>query len=327
MHRRDALLAWLGLWLAPAAGLTQQRGSLPVVGFLSSRGSGESAHLVHAFKQGLGESGFIEGKTVVIEYRWADGKFDRLPELAADLARRKVAVIATAGGTPSALAAKDATATIPIVFLSGGDLVKLGLVKSFNRPEGNATGVSQFSTILVPKRLELVRDLNPVAATVAILLNPKNPNTVNERNSAEQAAKSLGFKLAVVEAATSEQIFTAFESLMKQRADAVVVAADPFLDVHRDQIVILAARHSIPAIYQWRDNVVAGGLISYGADFPDTYRQAGIYTGRILKGAKPADLPIVQPTKFQLVVNLRTAKALGISVPQSILVRADEVIR
>ncbi|MBI3371986.1 MAG: ABC transporter substrate-binding protein [Betaproteobacteria bacterium] len=300
---------------------------MPVIGFLSSRSPGESAHLVAAFREGLREAGYVEGQNVTIEYRWAEGEYDRLPALAAELVRKRVAVIATAGGTPSALAAKAASATVPIVFLSGGDLVKLGLVSALNRPGGNMTGVSQFTTVLAAKRLEVLHELTPASAVFAMLVNPANPNIEIELANAQEAARTLKRKLHVVKASGVAEIDMAFSSLLRQKIRALSVSADPFLDGRRAQIVGLAARYAIPAVYAVRENVTSGGLASYGINFADTYLQAGRYTARVLKGDRPADLPVLQPTKFELVINLKTAKALGVKIPQSVLVRVDEVIR
>ena len=327
MNRRDTVFALLALGAAPRIASAQQKPEMPVIGFLSSRSPAESAHLVAAFRQGLGEAGYVEGKNIAIEYRWAEGKYERLPGLAADLVDRRVAVISTAGGTVSALAAKAATATIPVVFLSGGDLVKLGLVSNLARPGGNVTGVSQFTTLLAPKRLELLREIKPKIAVVAMLVNLKNPNIELELTNAREAARSLGVKLIVISASNVSELDAGFTTLVRQKVDALSVTADPFLDGRRAQIAALALRHAVPAIYAMRESAVAGGLMSYGPDFADTYRQAGIYTAQILNGAKPGDLPVMQPSTFQFVVNLITAKALGITFPQSVLVRADEVIQ
>ena len=323
-----ALLASLGLCaLAIPLFVSAQPAALPVIGFLSTRSATESAHLVAGFRKGLAEAGYIEGRNVTIDYRWAEGRYDRLPELASELVRRAVAVIATAGGSVSALAAKSATATIPIVFLSGGDVVKLGLVASLNRPGANVTGVSQFSVALVPKRLELMRELKPKATTIAFLINPGNPNAELGLQHAHAASGVLGLKLMVVRASSEAELDAAFTDLARERASGLVVETDPFFDGRRDRIVAMAEKHAIPAIYGARDYAVVGGLISYGPDFADTYREAGAYTGQILKGVRPGDLPVLQPTKFQLVVNLKTAKTLGIAIPQTVLVRADEAIR
>ena len=331
MNRRDsllALLASLGVWAFAIPDFVRaQPAALPVVGFLSSRSPAESTHLVAAFRQGLGEAGYVDGTNVTIEYRWAEGKYDRLPQLAAEIVRQRVAVIATAGGSVSAVAAKGATATIPIVFLSGGDVVKLGLVTSLNRPGGNVTGVAQFSLVLLPKRLELLRELVPRVALAGFLVNPHNPNAELELTHAQAAAESLGLKLMVVRASTEIEINAAFLQFAQQRVGGLLMSTDPFFDGRRAHLVALAERHSIPTIYGVREYATAGGLISYGSNFADTYREAGAYVARILKGATPGDLPVMQPSKFEMVVNLRTAKGLGLTIPQSLLLRADEVIQ
>jgi putative tryptophan/tyrosine transport system substrate-binding protein len=301
---------------------------VPVIGFLSSRSSGEAAVLVAAFHQGLGETGYIEGQNVAIEYRWAEGSYDRLPALAADLVGHKVDVIATSGGTPSALAAKNATATIPIVFLVGIDAVAAGLVASFARPGGNLTGFSFIGVELMPKRLELLSELVPQARMIALLVNPNNPTPSAERaiEDMQAATRAKGVQLAILKAGTESEIAAAFATLAELHASALIVGADPFFDSRREQLVALAARHAVPAIYAFRDYASAGGLISYGPSLSAEYRQVGIYAGRILKGANPADLPVQQPVTFELVINLKTAKALGLTVPQSFLMRADEAI-
>lgn len=326
MNRREAAFGLLAIGASLRAGWAQQPHARPVIGFLSSRSAAEAAHQVAAFRQGLSEAGYVEGKNVTIEYRWAEGSYDRLPRLAADLVSRRVAVIATTGGTPSALAAKAATTTIPIVFNTGGDLVKLGLASSLGRPIGNVTGISQFATLLGPKRLELLREIDPSAAVVGVLGNATNPNFRNEEAQMQAASNALGVKLSVVGVHNESELESAFTSLAKHRVHGLVVAADAFLDDRRRRIVAFALRQRIPAIYPWPEYVLDGGLMSYGIDAADSYRQVGVYTGRILKGARPEELPVMQPTKFQLAINLKASRALGLAIPQSVLVRADRVI-
>ena len=263
---------------------------------------------------------------MALEYRWAEGRYDRLAGLAADLVGRKVSVIATGGGPRSALAAKAATTIIPIVFTVGVDPTRIGLVASFNRPEGNATGVTMFTTVLTAKRLELLRELVPGLKVIAFLVNPDNPNAEPQIRELEVAARALGQSLRVVKAGAQGDIDAAFSDAVKHRAGALIVSADPFLTGQRARLVALAAQHAIPTIYQWREFAEIGGLISYGSSLDDAYRQAGAYTGRILKGAKPSELPVLQPTRFDLVVNVKTAKALGITIPKIVLLRADRVI-
>jgi putative ABC transport system substrate-binding protein len=329
MRRCEFILALGGavampscLW--PLAARAQQ--PMPVIGFLSSRSPGESAGVVAAFRRGLGEAGFVEGRDLIIAFRWAEGRYDQLPTLAADLVGLKVALLVAAGGPPSALAAKAATSTIPIVFSGSNDPVGLGLVASLNRPGGNVTGMSTFTSVLAAKRLELLKELVPAAVVMAYVINPSNPTAEFERKESLPAASSLGIQLRVLNASTEQELDAAFATLPNLRAEGVVVAPEPFFDSQRDRIVSLSARHSVPAIYGFRDYVVAGGLISYGTSITDSYRQAGIYAARILKGEKPSDLPVMQPIKFELVLNLKTAKALGLTVPDKLLVAADEVI-
>jgi ABC-type uncharacterized transport system substrate-binding protein len=306
----------------PLAARAQQ----PAVGFLSARSPGESASAVGAFRQALGQLGYFEGKNFTIEYRWAEGQYDRLPELAGELVRRQVAVIAATGGEISGLAAKAATTTIPIVFTIGGDPVEAGLVASLNRPGGNVTGVTFTFAALGPKRLELVRQLTPNATIIAILINPNyRPSSVEARD-VQTSARSLGLQINVLNTSTESEIDTAFATIVQQRADALIVGTDPFLLGQRDQLVRLAARHAMPTIYFTREFVDAGGLISYGPNIVNGYRQAGTYVGRILNGEKPSDLPVLQPTHFVLFINLRTAKAFGIELPPTLLALADEVI-
>ncbi len=325
MRRRELMLVLGGATIATRALRAQQK-AMPVLGFLSSAEPGWFAPNVAAFLQGLSESGYVEGQNVSIEYRWAEGRYDRLPVLAADLVGRKVNLIAASGGDRSALAAKNATSTIPIVSVIGGDPVAVGLVASLARPDGNLTGLSILTFELTPKRLELLSELVPQARVFALLVNPGNTATERMMRDVEEAARTKGVQLPILKASTESEIDAAFASLVQMQAGAVVVAADPLFSSRREQLLALASRDAVPAIYAWRELAAAGGLISYGASIAGLVRQAGIYAGRILKGEKPADLPVEQPTKFELVVNLTTAKALGLTVPQSILARADEVI-
>jgi putative tryptophan/tyrosine transport system substrate-binding protein len=322
MNRRQVLLL-LGGAMTAGPGVRAQQKALPVIGYLALGSSVSGAAQLAAFRQGLGENGYFEGQDVVIDYRWAEGHYDRLPALVADLVSRKVDVIA-AGNFPAALAAKSATSTIPIVFSIGGDPVGDGLVASLARPGGNLTGVAFLNVELAQKRVELISELVPQARVIGYLLNPNNSAIEPNIASALTAAGVKGLRLEMLKAGTESEIDAVFATLV-QHVDALLVA-DPLFDSRREQIVALAARYQIPAIYTWREYVAAGGLISYGTSLSAVFYQAGIYTGRILKGAKPADLPVEQPTKFELVVNLNTAKALGLTVPPSILARADEVI-
>ena len=284
------------------------------------------AHLVSAFRQGLAETGFVEGQTVTIEFRWANGDYDRLPALAADLVSRKVAVLVGVGGDVSALAAKKATATIPVVFGMGADPVKAGLVASFNRPSGNATGFTLLTTEMETKRLGLLREIVPAVQLIGILVNPKTPSSSQELNDLELAAKGIGQRLFVASANDDAELDAALTSLGQQRVGAFLVTSAPFFDTRLERIVGFAAQNRLPAIYQFREYAVAGGLISYGPNIVESYRNAGDYVGRILKGEKPADLPVLQPTKYDFVINLKTAKALGLTVPPTLLAEAGEVI-
>jgi putative ABC transport system substrate-binding protein len=324
--RRRELITLLGAAAAawPFAARAQQ--TMPVIGFLSGRSSGEAESAVRAFRQGLGEIGYVDGNNVSIEYRWAEGHYDRLPALAAELVRNHVAVIAATGGEASGLAAKAATATIPIVFTMGGDPVELGLVVSLNKPGGNVTGVTFIVGDIATKRLGLLRQLLPNATMMAMLINPNYPATPAEVRDVQTAARSVGLEINLLTASTSREIEAALASFVSRRPDALFVGGDPFLLGERDLIVSLAAHHAVPATYPQREYVDAGGLMSYGASVPDGYRQVGVYTGRILRGTKPAELPVLQPTKFELVINLTTAKALGLTIPEAFLLRTDEVI-
>jgi putative ABC transport system substrate-binding protein len=314
----------LGAAMTAARALRAQQTAMPVIGFLSATSPGPLAPFVAAFRQGLSETGYVEGQSVVIEYRWAEGRYDRLPALAANLVDLRVDVIVASGST-APRAAKNATSAIPIVFV-GGDPVLSGLVPSLGRPGGNLTGFSLFVDELMPKRLELLSDLIPQARSIALLVNPNSASTERTIRDLQEAARAKGVQLIILKAGTESEIEGAFGSLVELQAHALLVGADPFFNSRREQLVALASRHAVPAIYEWREFVTSGGLISYGPSLTSIYRQLGIYAGRILKGAKPADLPVQQPTTFELVVNLKTAEALGLTVPRSILARADEVI-
>ena len=329
MKRRE-FIAQLGavaiscaVW--PLAARAQQS-AMTVIGFLSSRSPGESEAVAAAFRKGLAEAGFVVGQNVAVEYRWAEGHYDRLPTFAAELVGLKVAAILAAGGPPSALAAKKATSTIPIIFSAADDPVGLGLVGSLSRPDGNVTGMSLFNATLSAKRFELLHELVPTARIIGYLVNPANPSGGIEVKGVEAAAKTFDVDLQVLSATTDQEIEDAFARAIELRIGAVIVAGEPFFDSRRAKIVELAAKHTIPASYSWRENVALGGLVSYGTSITDSYRNAGIYCGRILKGEKPADLPVMQPTKFELTINLKTAKALGLVVPAALLTGADEVI-
>ena len=303
-----------------------QQAAMPVVGFLNSGSPTERAPHVAAFRQGLAEAGYVDGQNVAIAYRWAEGRADRLPTLVADLVGRRAAVIAATGGSASALAAKGVTATIPIVFTAGGDPVELGIVTTLNRPSGNITGITNFSSVLEAKRLEILHELVPTAAVIAELVDPNNPTTKAQLRDVQEAARVIGKKISVLNASSEHEIDAAFATLSQLRAGALTVGGATLFNSQRHQIIALAARDAVPAMYFTREFAIAGGLISYGANIVDGYRQAGIYVGRILKGAKPADLPIQQPTKFELIINLKTAKALRLTVPDKLLALADEVI-
>jgi putative tryptophan/tyrosine transport system substrate-binding protein len=325
--RRREFITLLGGTAAtwPLAARAQQR-AMSVIGFVSSRSPGESAVHVAAFRDGLSEKGFVEGNNLAIAFRWAEGHYDRLPALCSELVHQGVAVLFAAGGPPSALAAKAASLTTPIVFILASDPIKLGFVASLNHPGGNATGVNLFSVAVEPKKLEILHQLVPKTMQIGVLVNPRNPNAQTITTELQYASGALGLRILIVNAATLAEFGAAFTTLVQQDVGALVVAADPFFNDQREALVTLAAQHALPAIYEWREFAAAGGLVSYGTSLSDAYRQAGIYTGRILKGEKPADLPVVQPTKFELVINRNTAKALGLEIPQPMLVAADEVI-
>jgi ABC-type uncharacterized transport system substrate-binding protein len=325
--RRREFITLLGsaavLW--PLAARAQQP-AMPVVGFLNIASPRAFAGFVAAFHRGLNAGGYVEGRNVAIEYRWAEGDFDRLREQAADLVRRHVAVLVATGGTTTALLAKNATATIPVLFISGANPVDEGLVTSFSRPEGNTTGVSVYTSELVGKRLQLLRELLPRGAMVALLGNPTGVVHKRETKDLEQAADAAGLQLLILEVTAESGFEAAFASVLQQRAGGLFVSADAFFTSKRDQIIEFAARHRLPAAYPWREYALAGGLMSYGASIPDAYRLIGDYAARILKGANPGDLPVQQPTTFDLVLNVKTAKALGLQIPATLLAIADEVL-
>jgi putative ABC transport system substrate-binding protein len=326
IRRRELLLLLGGTVIAwPFTARAQQK-AMPVIGYLGAGSPGPWAPLVAAVQQGLSDTGYVEGQNLAIEYRWAEDRYDRLPALAADLVGRKVDLIAAIGGPASALAAKSATSTIPIVFSSVGDPVGFGLVASLARPGGNVTGFSNIGAELMPKRLELLSELVPEARVIALLVNPNSTAPEGLARDLEEAARSKGVQLPILKAATESEIDAAFASLVQLHAGALLIASDPFFFARREQLVALEARHAVPAIHWRREFAASGGLISYGPSFPAMYRQAGIYAGRILKGAKPVDLPVQEPTIFELVINLKTAKTLGLTVPQALVARADEVI-
>ncbi len=324
--RRRAFLTLLASAAAawPLAARAQQS-SMPVIGFLRNTKEEDSVYLVTALRQGLKEAGYVEGQNIVIEYRWAENRSDRIPPLAADLVRRQCAVIIAGGNAPT-LAAKAATSTIPIVFATGEDPVNLGLVTSLSRPTGNVTGVTFFGGALVAKQLELLREVVPKAAVIGMLANPTSPAAEEQTKNAQAAGRNLGVKIHVLPAGNERDVDAAFAAFVQQRVDALIFGGDAFFTGQRDRLVSLAARHAMPAVYNLREFVAAGGLMSYGASSADAYRQVGVYTGRILKGEKPADLPVMLPSKFELVVNLKTAKALGLELPWFLQQRADEVI-
>jgi len=315
-----------GLLAIPLVARAQMRAAVPVIGFLSSRSPDESAHLVAAFRAGLKEAGYVEDENIQITFRWADGEYDRLHPLVIDLVSRRVAIIAAAGGPASPQAAKAVTSSTPIVFTGVDDPVARGLVQSLGHPGGNVTGVALFADALGPKRLELLRELLPSARRVALVVNPTYAAAEAYSKKLEAAARTTGQQILLYKVASRDGFEPAFARMAQQQANASIVQAEPFFDSQRDQLVRLAARHRLPTVYGFREYATAGGLMSYGTNIADSYRQAGLYTGRILKGEKPADLPVMEPTKFELVINLKTARALGLTIPPALLQRADQVI-
>ncbi len=326
MKRREFIRLLGGAAAAWPLAARAQQSAMPVIGYLSTRSSEDTTHLAAAFRAGLAQSGYVEGQNVSIEYRWALGQYSRLPELAAELVHRPVTVLASTGGEPAAFAATGATSTIPIIYLIGGDPVKEGLAASFNRPGGNATGITLLTNFLEPKRFSVLHDLMPGASLIGVLLNPKFPAAEPALRDVEAAAKTVGVRIQPFRASNDDEIDAAFQAIAQARLPALAITADPFFDTQRLKLVALAATYAIPTIYQFREYAEVGGLISYGIDNADAYRQTGVYTGQVLKGAKPADLPIMQETKFLCVINMKTAKALGIKISDNLLSLADEVI-
>jgi putative tryptophan/tyrosine transport system substrate-binding protein len=326
MNRREFITLLGGAATGWPIAARAQQAAMPVIGFMSPRSPEDSAYLLAAFRRSLAEGGFVEGRNVAIEFRWARGAYDRLPEMAADLVNRRVNVLLAAGGDPSPRAAKRATSTIPIVFGMSGDPVTNGLVESFNRPGGNATGVISNTSLMEPKRLGLLRDLVRGVPLVGVLLNPSFPPAAEQLRGIEEAARTTGQRIVVAKASTDDGLDAAFMALVRERADALLVASDPYFDTRRDRIVGFAAQQRLPAIYQFREYALAGGLLTYGISLTEAYRQYGVYTANILKGAKPADLPVQTVSKFEMVINLKTAKALGVKISENLLSLADEVI-
>jgi putative ABC transport system substrate-binding protein len=324
LNRREVITLLGGTAAWPIAASAQQ--AMPVIGFLSSRSPNEAAYVVAAFHRGLSEGGYNEGQNVGIEYRWAEGQYDRLPGLAAELVRRRVALIASTGGIGVAIAAKRATSTIPIVFTAGDDPIQYGVVASFNRPGGNVTGIYNFISAMEAKRYGLLRETVPTVGSIAVLLNPNFPGFDGQLKDLQEAASAVGQQINVFNANSEADIHAAFRAMGRLPAAALLVGADPFFNGRREQLVTLAAHYSIPAMYELREYAVAGGLMSYGTNLADAYRQVGNYAARLLKGDKPGDLPVVQSSKFELVINLKTAKALGLTIPPGVLAIADEVV-
>jgi putative ABC transport system substrate-binding protein len=324
MLRRDFITLLGGTAAAWPLAVRAQQAAMPVIGFLNSASPGGYAPFVAAFRQGLKETGYVEGQNVAIEFRWAEGQYDRVPAMAAELVRRQVAVIVA--NTPGVLAVKAATRTIPIVFSTASDPVQIGLVASLSRPGGNVTGVAQLNVEVASKRLELAHELVPAAAVIAVLVNPTNPNADTVTRDVQATARILGVQLHVLHASTERDFDPVFATLAQSRAGALVIGNDVFFVSQSEQLAALTVRHTVPTIYQYREFAVAGGLMSYGSSITDAYRTVGTYTARILKGEKPADLPVQQATRIELIINMKTAKALGLTVPRSLLVRADEVI-
>jgi putative tryptophan/tyrosine transport system substrate-binding protein len=325
MRRREFIKLLGGATAAWPFSVRAQQAARPVIGYLSARSPDDAGTVLQAFLKGLGEAGFFDGQNVTIEYRWARGDYSRLPAFAAEFVQRRVNVLATTGGEPSALAAKQATSTIPIVFVAG-DPVKAGLVESLNRPGGNATGSYIATSEMEQKRLSLLHELTPGVSLIGVLLNPNFADAARQLRELEEAARIIGRRLVVAKASNDEELNVAFALLLQQGIGALLVATDPYFDTRRDRIIAFAAQNRLPAVYQFREYAFAGGLVSYAPSITDAYRQAGNYTGRVLKGEKPADLPVLQPTKFDFVINLKTAKALGLTVPFGLLNAADEVI-
>src|SRR5712692_7366000 len=327
MRRRDFVRLFGGAAAAWPLIARAQQSATRTIGYLSPRSSGVEADLLAAFRKGLSEAGYVENTNLAIEYRWAEGQYDRLPSLAADLTRRRVAVIATSGGPQPARAARAAAPTIPIVFLSGSDPVQDGLVSSLNRPGGNVTGISVFTTSLGPKRLEILRELVPKGGAIAFLVNPSSQIAEVQVKEIQEAARAIGQQIYVLNASTESEIDRAFAILVQRKASGLLMSADTFFQVQREQLVALASRHAVPTMYEWREFVTAGGLVSYSTARSDAYYQCGVYIGRILNGVKPGDLPVIRSTKFELVFNLKTAKKLGLNISRDFLARVDEVIQ